>query len=602
MGPPLPPALYCIATPYILNRMRTIRHLLLFAGLLCVGLPAVAQPLGLEDNVTLRRQRIEGLPEIGKPSVRLPAPDVEFQADTLSFRHTDLEYVPGLALPSAEAAPLPRPQWERLYTNHLKLALGRWWSPLVELYIADGINGRNPRVGWGLDARHFSSANGHTENAGFSDTRATVRGRYLLDKHTLYGHLGIRHNTLRFFGDSTAQELADWPDSLRQRFMRMEFQAGIRRNYDREAFNYDIPLRVRVYSDRLDNREVHTSLLPQMGYQFSERVGFGLESEFTYSNLKRVLALDSAQTDGQFFLDLAPYATLQFGKLTGNVGFRVDVFSRSDTSFTRIYPILKANYILTRDSSLTAFVEVGGRTNYNQRYTMVDQNPYLAPWAQVMPSAEKFRLEGGVRGHLGRVDYALRGYFGSVAGQPVFVAPLTSVLFDTDTVAGVDSVSFIKTGQFNIAYEDKFSRFGFALDVNYHWQERVNAGISLSYTGYSLSEPLQNFGIPTFQTSVYGGYRFGEKIWVRARLNLIGGRPLGFDALTVDVPNAGRISEVAYTEGNFFADLNLFAEYKISNRFSLFAEGNNLLGMKYYRWDGYRERGLDFRIGGTISL
>lgn len=582
--------------------MRLFRVLLLPAAWVAFAGASLAQPLGLEDNVTLRRQRIEGLPEIAKPAVRLPAPDTEFQNDTLTFRHTSLEYVPGIALPSAEAAPLPRPQWERLYTNHLKLALGRWWSPLAELYIADGLNGRNPRVGWGVDARHFSSPKGHTDNAGFADTRATVRGRYMLDNHTVYGHLGFRHNAFRFFGDSTAQELPNWPDSLRQRFVRLEFQAGIRRNYDRDAFLYDVPLRVRVFTDRLHSREVNTSLMPTLAYQFAEKVGFGLESEFTYGSIKRVVGLpDSTTTEGQFFMDLAPYATLCLGRLTGQAGFRVDVFSRPDTSFTRLYPILKAQYVITADSSLAAFAEVGGRTHYHQRYATVDQNPYIAPIAQILPTAEKFRLEGGIRGHLGRVDYSLRGFYAASAGQPVFVAPLIATLINTDTVPGPDSVAFRKQGQFDVVYENKFSRYGFSLDVNYHWQQRVNAGITLGYTGYSLSEPLRNFGIPTFQASAYGGYKFGEKIWVRARLNLIGGRPLGYDALTVDAPGR-RLSEVAYTEGRFFADLNLFAEYRLSSRFSLFAEGNNLLGIKYYRWDGYRERGIDFRIGGTLSL
>jgi hypothetical protein len=542
------------------------------------------------------RKRIEGLPDIAKPSVQLPAADTDFRPDSLQYRSRDLNFVPGLPLPSAEAAPLPRPMWDRLYTNHLKLGLGNWLTPLVQLYVADGLNGRNPRTAWAVEYNHLSTAIGHTEQARFGNNHGAVRGKYYLDRHTLYGSLGFRHNVLRYYGDTSALVLPEWPDTLRQRFARFEGTAGIARNYDRDAFNYDVKLNVRTFADRLENRELHTRLLPTLGYRITDQYGIAATAEVVYSSITPAL---TGEAGSQYLVDLAPAGTVVWNRLSAHVGFRVALFGNADTSFTRLFPNIRANYQITYDSTLFAFLNLGGQTHYNTRFTLVDENPWLDATALVLPTVERFRAEAGVQGHLGRLNYTVAGFYSNSAWMPVFYSP--SGPTPTDTAGRpLANLPAGEQGRFQILYSDQLSAVGIRLEASYLWKEKLHAGGTLQFVSYNLQDWLlptnleqTYFGMPNFTLKAWAGYKFGEKITARTALNLVGPRTLGTQWEGTNLQAA---------EQPFFADLNLYGEYALSNRISFFAEVNNALGMKYFRWYGYRERGFDFRVGGTFSL
>jgi hypothetical protein len=552
----------------------------------------------LEDQ-TFTRERIEGLPPVAKPRMPAPAPDTEFSNDSLRYQPRTNEFLPGLELPNANAAPLPRPQWERLYPFHLRVGLGRWLTPDIRLHLADGLKGRQPRTAWGLDYRHLSTATGHVDQARFGENDLTLHGRYYLDRHTAYGHFRFRHDVFRYYGDSSALVLEDdniWTDSLRQRFVRTEFQAGIRRNYDREAFLYDIPLRIRTFNDRPDasprtdtsNSEIHASLLPRIDYWFSNQVGLGATLEATYGSVRQVV-FGEART--WFFLDAAPHLKLNLGsynKLDAQVGFRISTFGGDDTSLTRFAPVIRASYPLAYDSILHVFLDVNGGLKYQSRYTWADENRWLAPDATVLPTAENIRLQVGARGHFGRVDYSATFFYATSNLMPVFYNPAADSFTRNSPI---DSVSFRGTqGQFQLLYEEGFSTYGATLAVSYTWREKVYTGAELTLQGFSLDNLEHYFQVPGFQASFLGGYRLADKLRITSRLNLIGPRTMGVDT-------AGQLLEQP-----LFADLNLHAEYYFSPRFSVWVQGNNLLGMEYYRWNGYRERGLDFRLGAAVSF
>lgn len=539
-----------------------------------------AQPVGLEDQDFVRK-RIEGLPPVQKPGVKLPPPDLEFPSESLQYEDADPGFRPELTPPSIQAAPVPRPKWPRLFTNYIRAGFGRFVTPVVQLHAANGMQGREPRYAWQVDYHHLSTPRGHTDEARFAENYGLIKGRYFLDEHSIAGHLRFRHDLQNFYGDSSIVRLEDIPDSIRQRYTRFEFQAAISRNHHPDVFNYNIPLRIRTYGEKTGNSEFHFSVLPSLNYRFNELLGVGAETRLTYSNFTHQLTDES---EGRFFLSLAPYATVNYSplKLSGEAGLRFGTFS-ADTSITRVFPHVKARFHPLPDSALAIFAQATGGIHYQQRYELVDRNPFLAPLAFVLPSVENIHLALGGEGRLGRVFWRVKGYYRSVDLQPVFFSTPTDSLTPELPATGTQ-------GRFQILYEEDFNETGAEIELQYDWEEKVRADLLLKFASFGLDQLTEYYHVPAFEARIGGSYFFAEKVLARTGLHFIGERPLGL------TPTGETLT------GDPFFDLTLGAEYFFSRRFSVWAEGTNLLNMDYIRWNGYIERGLDFKIGGTFSF
>jgi hypothetical protein len=550
--------------------------------------PAGAQPTNpLEDDrqYQLTRKRIEDLPELSKPGVQLPGPDFNFPEQNLDYQFQDLGFRPPVQPPRLDRGPAPRPRWEQLLTRHAKLGLGRYLTPLVQLYAANGSQGREPRFGWSGEYRHFSTPNGHLadRDASFGDNRLRASGHYYLDNHTLGARARFQHYKLNYYGDSSLAGRDEWPDSASQRYTRFELLMNAARNYDPDAFRYDIGLRLRHFGAKTDNQEFHFTLLPKLGYNFTDNWGAEFDGRMTISGVQRPSFEDSRQ---RFFLDLPPVVTYQQGRLSAKAGLRFATYNNPDSNLTVVAPIAEANYRLLPDSALTAFARIDGGMDYNQRFGMVQENPYLAQSAVVQPTQERINIELGAKGGLGPVSYNLRGYYRNADRQPVYFTPPT----DGPSPELPQRALGTPQGYFQILYENDFESLGGVIEVNYDHAEKVRAGAQLEFATYTLPTLEHFYHTSNLRGQLYGGYRFADKFSAYAALEFIGERPVG------------RTPQGQVLEEPFYPGLSLKLEYFISDRFSVFAEGNNLFNSEYVRWNSYQERPLDFRLGGTVSF
>ena len=489
-----------------------------------------------------------------------------------------MSFSPELSAPVINAVPVPKPRWERLYPVHVKAGFGHYLTPALDATVSNAFKGRDPRLSWQANVHHLSTWKGHVDDANFAENHGGLKGRYYLDNHTAYGHVNFRHDKLNFYGDTSALSFEDRPDTTRQRFTRLEALVGFRNNFDTTGFQYDAALRLRTFGDRHDNSEMYFSILPTAKYHINRMFAAGLDMEITTSSINETLF---AEKYNRTFITGAPYAEVKWNNLRAKVGVRFAYVGQDSLSETRVFPLLDAGYSLAGGKA-EPFLSLGGQTHYTQRFGVVDRNPYIDPaLSTIAPTYEKFNLQAGVRGHIKSVNYRLAGFYRTHDNYMVFEAPATDV--------SITNVMLGRQGYFQPRYVDDFNTFGVDLEVEALIQEKGNAGLQVNYTGGSVADSGV-YHIPQFVMGLWGGYKFGSKFSIRSQLNVIGPRDLGVDTVGTVVSD------------EVFIDLNLYAEYYISSRISVWAQANNLLNQEYFRWYGYQERRIDFRLGASVRF
>jgi len=570
------------------------RHALWLSLVVLGGIAAKAQPAGLEDDRFVRK-RVEGLPQAEKLRTPLPSPDTQLPTDTSTYQPANLDTRTGIELPDAQAAPLPRPVWDRLYSNYLKAGVGRYLTPLVEAAVVKGRGGRNPDLGWGVYYRHLSTATGQVAGANFGENTGAAHLAYYTDDQVLYASTQFQHRVHEFYGDPQLANLErnDFPDSVRQRLAQFDLRAGIRSQYQPDAVQYDAGFRVQQFSDRFDNSQFTgelfgTGALPLTG--LLEGLSGAADVRLLYTNRQ----VNSGAEIGQFFVDLKPYLRYQPGNFSAEAGFRLAVFSPDEgESTTGVYPYLRLAYPLGADSSFIPFLQLDGQTTYQLRNDLTAQNPYLAPEALAQNANLRLRLQLGVTGHVGPVSYHARFEHRSLDNQVVFFAPPQDSLIAFQPGAESPGLVAAAPGYFQAQYVQDFTATGVVAGLTYLREDRLEAGFELAAFGYATPGLSRYFHEPNLRAQAWASYRFADKLWVRPSLSVLGGRTL----------TEGReSSNLGLLEESAFVDVSLFAEYFFSRRISVWAEANNLLNQDYFRWYGYLERPLDVKLGGSLRF
>ena len=130
----------------------------------------------------------------------------------------------------------------------------------------------------------------------------------------------------------------------------------------------------------------------------------------------------------------------------------------------------------------------------------------------------------------------------------------------------------------------------------YNQTDKFRLGLKADFNKYGVNSLLEAYGRPAVQGSLFGTYNVFEKV-------LLGGE-LYFASATYGASYryvAGSPVETA-RKADAIADLNLRADYRITPNFSIFVQGNNLLGRQYERYLNYPVKGIQVIGGGSFTF
>lgn len=535
---------------------------------------------GLSDSTELINTRIERMSFSSKPKVAMPEPDLTPPEKTLEYNPIETNHKPLVAQPKMNVKLLDKPKWEKLKNGSVKLGLGLYLTPLARLNLNGG---RDTKKDWGLEINHLSSLLGHTQYATFGETFVGAKGRFILDNHTIFGSVGFKNHSVNAYGvqrDSAVFEKDDfWKKAIGLNNNRIQVNFGLKKNGSPSDLLYSGEIRLRQFSDNFKNSEFYCSVIPGGEVKIADSLKLKGLAEFTFGSVGQTY-YNGGKGRGIFFMDLTPHFTYYRSFMRAEVGIRLASASDTAKSNFGIYPDIHLEFFPSKPF-FSIYAGVKGRTILNQRADLEQINPYLDRTAFVKPTFEIINTYAGIKGSFEGLNYDVRFLYRKVENQ---------VVFRTVSADSLIEYQPLRQGFFGISYEKKFTEMGINAQVTYDMEQEFMIGAKVDYRKYTLEDLKHYFGTPAFSSKIWGSYIYDKKLTLSLGLNLIGSRPVGYriDGTLEDQP--------------LFADLNFEARYQISKSFSAFLEANNILNQKYYRWQFYAERRLDFRAGIMINF
>lgn len=287
---------------------------------------------------------------------------------------------------------------------------------------------------------------------------------------------------------------------------------------------------------------------------------------------------------GETYFDiyLAPYVAFEKKNWDLKVGAEVELYQMDATQEVNISPLVDFNFNIV-PKYFTGYVTSGGGIKKNTYAEVTQANPFVANDINRKATRTLLDVGGGIIGHptkalslkLG-VDYKL------IRDQLFFVNE-----FVDDQSVIPNNAAY--TNRFVAAYDDN-NQLAFHGEVNYNTYKRWSASASFDYYSYSLSTFVEAWHLPTYKVSAFGHYDVTEKIRIKG----------SFDFLPERAVKVSQVSDVDYLPVSY--DLTLNGEYKMNKQLSFFLDVNNMLGSKYYHFNGYPAYRLNALVGATFRF
>lgn len=406
---------------------------------------------------------------------------------------------------------------------------------------------------------------GHDLNA-----RARVGGQYLTEASRLsyqFGYEGI------FAGMNGAAP--DFRSAFNSAILAGRVQSRERPD---SRFFYDLDLRYRYSGDNSlpagnnskcgeNNFRVGLSFGPVLQGKY----GFLLDGLFETDALRSILygGTQSETVLGEMFgakvvamlASVKPHLDFLLGPVRLDAGVRIDYSVKDRTGRFTLAPDVKARLAIL-EADLELYAGVRGGQNLESHYDIKQLNHFARrSAASASVSREKLRIYGGLQGHWGtRLQYEVEAGYGSYSGVPMA------------RLYGVVAMDYKEAfGQASLSWKD----------------ERLELDGAVAYAYRRIYGSSAAYAPPAFTADVRGRYNWDKRIWAGGFVEAASGR--------MSLANDG-----AWIAG--YANVGLTGEYRIDDRWTVWGEAGNLLGMAIERAPGYVEKGPYLTVGLSLKL
>ena len=519
----------------------------------------------------IRKDRVLTLPNRPRNFERVPSiPQAEGKSNfTYDVRDFFFNLQPSKSSIQAHQKRFPSTTAD-LYHTMVKLGYGNYMSPLAEIHVN---NLESDYLNYGVFLKHQGFYEGPVdkENSAEDHTNVRLNASYFTEFFEVFGELGYNRDRHHFYGYTPGTDVE--AEDIQQIFNTIYGQGGIR-NIDKEGpINYEAKLGLRLFNDDYSAREHEVNFSGLSFYNFNEETKAGVDikafltspSDVTYRDINRN------------YVKFTPYVAYQNEVFEVRAGVNLvaenDDYEGKESDF-HIFPTINASYNLQEEFAIYALYE--GDVQRNTYYSFAMENPFLGPSDQLLNTIQKFRAEGGIKGSVNdALTYKLGVAYGDFDNLHFYVNSLAdsarfSILYNNGTALNY-------TGSLGYSFSDLFH---LNAEANYYhysldYEDDLNADDA-------VPSPWHR---PEWVIKLHNTFTPDQKLMIQAGLDLMG----GIYAKNELSGNTDTLSPII--------DLNTKIDYKITDRFSVFAQGNNLLNQKNERFWNYQSRGIQ-GIGG----
>jgi hypothetical protein len=570
--------------------MKKLATILFFSALVGVGnqtANAQTQSKGevKDQEFVIRKDRVLTVPV--QPRIYEKLPVMPQAKGITDFNYLANRYNLNLKPLQLAATPAQKnyaPPKLNLFPGFVRAGYGNFASPLLEIrFMETEVRDFN----YALQLNHQSFGKGPVldEQSKESHSNLGFDGSYFLDLFEVYGGLKWKQDTYQFYGVDL-DPLDNRADPIDLTFLgnvlnTIDLKAGIREIEKVGPFYYEAELSFRNFKDSYLVRE------SQFGFQAKGIVK--PVDDWTGEVGLSYFATNPEDLDfseSRNYFAIRPNVSYNYGEFSFTAG--LNIISENDSiadksSDFRIFPVLKASYQFAPEFGF--YGAFTGDVNRNTYYSFVMENPFLGPTNRLLNTVNNYKIQGGIEGQFQETFQYRAGIDVSRYNQLYFfVNNYTQDLLSSDEA------------RFNLVYDDKVAVFNINAELGFKLSDVYSLSSRLDLYQYDLNQQPEAWHRPTWEFKVNNQVTPVDRLLIQANVNFMGGIKARGARIESDALIGTRQFEVIKLKT--IADLQLKVDYGITERISIFAEGNNLLNATNTRWLNYPVRGIQL-IGGA---
>lgn len=523
-----------------------------------------------DQEFIIRKDRVLTLPKQPRNFERIPVLPTPKSTSTFQFdiKSFFLNIPPTDIKPEAVQKQFPKSN-EVLYPGFARFGFGNYSAPIAEIRYNNWEDGD---YNYGVKVKHEGFYTGPVggKNSAETHTQFGVDGSFFRDYFQLYGGVDYNRDKYNFYGYNPENPILENYIPSQNTLNTFKLNVGIQNIEKMAPLNYNLSLSTRIFNDNYQASENEFGIKGNAEYWFNDNLKTKINSELS---LTRPMDVFYSSINRNYF-KINPFVEYRHEGLKihagANIIFENDVTENKKADF-HVFPSLSASYMLKDEFGVYAGFE--GDVRRNTYYDFVMENPFLGPIDQLLNMIQNFQAKAGIQG-------VFNGEFTYEAG--VKVGKFQNMHFFANSAA--DSL------RFNLLYDTDTRVINYGAKVGWEYQSwyRLLAGIEYyQYTLGTLSIPYQR---PEWEVSLNNNFNPTDKWLIQANANLMGGIQ-GYNFQT----DTGTVLPA-------IIDLQLKADYQITERISAFVVGNNLLNRNNQRFMNYPVRGIQGILGATFKF
>lgn len=468
-----------------------------------------------------------------------------------------------------------------LYPGYVRAGYGNFASPLLEgRYMSTKADPLN----YALKFKHQSFGTGPVEGEQSAESHTVfgADGSYFTELVEVFGGLNWGQDKYSFYGvNPVLFENPDSPFETNNNVLNhFQFQAGFRDIEKTGPFSYEGKLSFRNFKDSYAVKENEVGI--QAGGKFRTDSDWSGKVDLSYFHTN---PNDVNYQEKRNYFSIRPRISYNYEAFQFTAGLNLvsenDSIADKSSDF-RIFPVLKASYQFADEFGF--YGEFSGDVQRNTYFSFVNENPFLGPSEQLLNTVNNYKIEGGIEGQFQEAFHYRAG---------INVSRFNQMHFFVNSMAD--------SSRFEIVYDDKTTVANINAELGFKISEMYSLGSRLDLYQYDLNTQAEAWHRPIWELRVNNQFTPFEKLLVQANLNFMGGLKGRGAPIIPDLGETGGVfipQTFEVRNLKTIADLQLKVDFKITERLSIFAEGNNILNGKNTRWLNYPVRGIQL-IGGA---
>lgn len=481
------------------------------------------------------------------------------------------------------------------YDNYATLGFGNFTTILGELYSNFELS-RTDNAGFFI--KHNSTQGGIDEaliDNQFYDTQ--LNGYYNSRQRDMqYGlQAGVEHQIVNWYGINP-NALVELPliQPLPNEANQTYFSAFVGGDV---AFDNSLiekaDATLRITTDAFGSSEFNARIQPEISLPVADvNVSLEADIDFLSGGFDQNFFGGAGNQYGFFNIGGAPsiqYLTNDLSVTLGAATY-LSVNTQENESNFYIFPNIDASYRIIEEVA-TAYAGANGGLNQNSFYNFKNENPFISPTLDILPTVNVLTFYGGIKGKLtSQIGYNIRGSYSQEEDKALFVA--NSFGFP------LENQPYTFGNSFQVVYDavNTLHLFG---ELTMDLSENVAIGANASFYSFDTDAQAQAWNLPQLEASVFSNFNITQKLYGGTTLFFTGERKdlSVFDNPTVDI----ELMPVEQTV-DAFVDFNVHFGYKLTEQFNVFVKGNNLVGGNYNRWLGFPVQGIQVLGGVTYKF